>query len=234
MLCACLCTLARPALAQEPTNLKAVHGFVDFNGYWDSRDFYVLTYNISLTGEGPFQYFSLTNYQSPKESFNLETFYAEHNLRWKVLKNVPLQMTAQYVIRNAKEDHVRLGVKWNLHQSKLLKSTLEQLNLRYSINPMFIDWGAADGVHYATTIEHVFFVKIAPNLLNDRLYMGGFADQNLRTDQNGNVQCTLVSEQQLGVKLTKGFYAVVEYRINEFVTAEPKGIGYGIEYKVTF
>ena len=84
-----------------------------------------------------------------------------------------------------------------------------------------------------TIIEHVYQLKIAPGPLNDRLYIGGFADQNFVYD-DGKVSLKWVSEHQLGIRLVSQLYAVAEFRINTFQSSEQYGLGYGLEYKVIF
>ena len=101
---------------------EEISGFIDFNGYYDTREFSVLTYNI-LANMNRFQYFSLTNYQSEKGSFDLESTYAEHNLRWRLSKTSPLDLTVQYVLRGgADNDDYRLGIRARLNSIAKLSS----------------------------------------------------------------------------------------------------------------
>jgi len=228
-----LCYSLKAQEAEE--KMKAnITGFVDFNGYYDTRDFSVLTYNI-LVNMNRFQYFSLTNYESDKGSFDLETTYAEHNLRWKLSKTSPLDLTMQYVLRGGpNNDDYRFGLRARLNSIPKINSFFKKLNMSYSINPMFIQFRRDSKTKYMTIIEHVYRINIAPKRLNNRLYVGGFIDQNFSYLDNGGVAFKYVSEHQLGVRLIDQFYAVLEFRINDFLADENYGLGYGLEYKIVF
>ena len=218
---------------EEKEKIK-ITGFVDFNGYYDTREFSVLTYNI-LANMNRFQYFSLTNYESDKGSFDLENTYAEHNLRWKLSKTSPLDLTMQYVLRGGpNNDDYRLGVRARLNSVPKISSFFEKLNMSYSINPMFIQFRRNSKTKYMSIIEHVYRINIAPKILKNRLYLGGFIDQNFHYLNDGGVVFKYVSEHQLGVRMINQLYAVFEFRINDFMSDENYGLGYGLEYKIVF
>lgn len=228
-----LCYSLKAQETEEKGKTK-ITGFVDFNGYYDTREFSVLTYNI-LANMNRFQYFSLTNYESNKSSFDLETTYAEHNLRWKLSKDSPLDLTMQYVVRGGpNNDDYRFGVRARLNSIPKIGSFFKKLNMSYSINPMFIQFRRNSKTKYMTIIEHVYRINIAPKKLNNRLYIGGFIDQNFSYLDNGGVVFKYVSEHQLGIRLIDQFYAVFEFRINDFLPDENYGLGYGLEYKIVF
>ena len=225
-----------PLIAQNEVEKEKpkVTGFVDFNGYYDTRDFSVLTYNI-LANMNRLQYFSLTNYKSAKGSFDLENTYAEHNLRWKLSKTSPLDVTMQYVLRGgADNDDYRLGIRARLNAIPKVRYFFKKLNMRYSINPMFIQFRRNSKTKYMSIIEHVYRINIAPKKLNNRLYLGGFIDQNFNYLEEGGLAFKYVSEHQLGIRLIDQFYAVLEFRINDFLPDDNYGLGYGLEYKIVF
>lgn len=218
---------------QEGEDSK-VSGFVDFNAYYDTREFSVLTYNILLNLPKRFQYFSLTNYESSTKSSDFNANYAEHNLRWALSKTIPLDVTMQYVLRNGdNNDDVRLGFRWKVNQTKGLKTFFEKLNMSYSMNPMLVQFRRKKSTKYATQIEHVYAFLIAPKTFAKRLYLGGFADQNIEYN-NGGVSFKWVSEHQLGYRIVNKLFAVLEYRINDYYLADNYGLGYGLEYKIIF
>lgn len=63
--------------------------FSDFNAYYDTRSFSVLTIN------------------------DLGAFYSEQNLRYAVHESVPLDLTIQWVTRSpGGNDALRFGVRW--------------------------------------------------------------------------------------------------------------------------
>ncbi len=229
-----LCILCGSVNAQEAPKKKKITGFADFNGYYDTRQFSVLTINLLANLPYRFQYFSLTNFQSPKRSFDLESFYSEQNLRWGVHKKIPLEVTFQYVLRQGVDnDDFRFGLKWNVHKTPVLDSAFHKIHFRYSINPMFFQFRSNTKPAYMTIIEHVYRLNIAPGPLNNRLYIGGFADQNF-VYSNGKVSLRWVSEHQRGIRLVSQLYAVAEFRVNTFQPEEQLGLGYGLEYKVIF
>ncbi|MFC2175765.1 hypothetical protein ACFLR1_02180 [Bacteroidota bacterium] len=220
--------------AQKKTGKNGISGFADFNAYYDTRQFSVFTINLLANLPYRFQYFSLTNFQSPKRSFDLESLYTEQNLRWGVHKNVPLDLTFQYVIRNGKDnDDFRFGLRWVVNKTPGLDSAFHKIHLTYSVNPMFIQFRSKAKPAYMTIIEHVYRLNIAPGPLNNRLYIGGFVDQNF-VYSNSKVSLKWVSEHQLGIRLVSQLYAVAEFRINTFLPDEQYGLGYGLEYKVIF
>ena len=85
-----------------------------------------------------------------------------------------------------------------------------------------------------TIIEHVYRINIAPGKLGNRLYLAGFIDQNFNYLDNGGLAFKYVSEHQLGLRLIDQFYAVMEFRINDFLPDENYGLGYGLQYKIVF
>ena len=227
-----------PSTVTSQSDKKAssrISGFVDFNFYYDTRDFSVLTYNILANLPKRFQYFSLTNYQSTNSSFDLNSFYAEHNLRWALHKNKPVDLTLQYVMRGGEDnDDFRLGFRWRDNASKKLSSFFKKLNASYSINPMFIQFRRNTAIKYMSIIEHVYRINIAPKKLDRRIYIGGFVDQNFVYNGNGGLSFKWVTEHQLGLRIIDELYAILEYRINDFYAKDNYGFGYGLEYKIIF
>ncbi len=80
-----LCVLLGPLQIHGDTRSgKPLKGLIDINGYYDTREFTVLTINLLASLPWRLQYFSLTNYSNPIESDtaqDLENFYSEQNLR---------------------------------------------------------------------------------------------------------------------------------------------------------
>tara|TARA_R110002050_G_scaffold100580_1_gene208118 strand:- start:61307 stop:62050 length:744 start_codon:yes stop_codon:yes gene_type:complete len=223
------------AFGQDVKEKQAITGFIDFNAYYDTREFSVLTYNILANLPNRFQYFSLTNYKSSKRSFDLESSYAEHNLRWSFKENKPLDLTFQYVIRNGPDnDDFRFGLRWRMQNATKLKSFFLKLNMSYSINPMIIQFRSRSATKLLTQIEHAYRINLLPRTLNNRLYLGGFADQNINYLNNGGISFKWVSEHQLGYRLIDQLYIVLEYRINDFLPTDHYGLGYGFEYTIKF
>ena len=210
-------------------------GFIDFNGYYDTRDFSVLTINLFAKLPHRFQYFSLTNYSNNQDSPDLENFYAEHNLRWAINKKLPIDLTYQYVLRQGeKNDDHRFGLRWRLHNTSFLKTFFSEINMAYTFNPMFLQLRSKTEVEYMTIIEHAYKINIFPEKFNNRVYIAGFADQNFKYSDTNKLSFNWVSEHQIGVRIISELYAIAEYRINTFLPKENYGLGYGLEYKIVF
>jgi len=215
--------------AQDLQKHKA-SGFIDFNMYYDTRDFNVMTINMLSKLSNRFQYFSLTNYISIDESADLANFYSEQNLRWQIKKTSPFDLSFQYVMRQgSSNDDLRFGVRWRLNDTPEFGNFFKKLNMSYSLNPMLIQFRMNTHTKALTQIEHVYRIK----LYKDIIYLGGFADQNL-VFANNKVSFKWVSEHQLGIRIIDQLYAIAEYRINEFLTSDNTGLGIGLEYKILF
>lgn len=210
--------------ANKPT------GFIDFNGYYDTRNYSVLTYNILANWPNRVQYFSLTNIQGSQANAELSNYYAEHNIRFAVSEASPFDATVQYVMKSGENnDKIRLGVRWRMNNFKALSDIMKKWNFTYSFNPMFIEYGVGSDPNYFATIEHVYCVKF----LKNKFYLAGFADQNF-IDISDGLKTNWVTEHQLGYNLYNNFYVVAEYRINEYQKDQETGIGLGVEYKIQF
>lgn len=205
-------------------------GFLDFNAYYDTREFNVMTLNILANLPNRFQYFSLTNYLSAGPLVDLANFYSEQNLRWKIKKSGAFDLTLQYVMRQGlANDDLRFGVRWRLSDTPKLTNFFKKLNMSYSLNPMFIQFRAKAHSKYLTQVEHVYRIKI----YKDRIYLGGFADQNFIYNK-GNLAFKWVTEHQLGIRIIDQLFAVGEYRINDFLESDNTGLGIGLEYVIKF
>ena len=105
--------------------------------------------------------------------------------------------------------------------------------MSYALNPMLIDFRKSTEVKYMTAIEHVYRINVLPKVFKNRVYLGGFADQNFIYNNN-KLSFKWVSEHQLGIRVLDQLYLVLEYRINDFLPTDNYGLGYGLEYKIKF
>lgn len=209
-------------------------GFLDFNGYYDTRDESVMTLNILANVENRFQYFSLTNFQGHNESSDLESFYSEHNLRWRIKDTTSFDLTLQYVLRQGfRNDDLRFGFRWRVTSFKPVQTFFKKINFSYSFNPMIVQFREANNPKLFTQIEHVYKLNIAPKKLNNRVYLAGFWDQSM-AQENNKILFNHVTEHQLGLRIIGEFYLVTEYRINTYLARDNIGLGYGVQYKVKF
>lgn len=209
-------------------------GFLDFNGYYDTRNESVMTINILANLDHRIQYFSLTNVQGTTESAELGGYYSEHNVRWRIRDTSSFDLTLQFVPRQGlKNDDWKLGFRWRVNDLKPLQPFFKKINFKYSANPMLTQFREATKAKFFTQIEHVYNLKIAPKKLNDRVYIAGFWDQ-VFSDNNGKLEFDHVTEHQLGIRLVDQFFIVTEFRINTYLPQDNTGLGYGLQYKVIF
>ena len=222
--------LASFSISAQNSKKKSTIGFLDFNTYYDTRDFNVMTINILAKLPNRFQYFSLTNYQSSDKALDLSNFYSEQNVRWQIKNHSPLDLNFQYVMRQGpSNDDFRLGVRWRISDTPKMDTFFKKLKMSYSVTPMLVQLRVNAHTKPMTQIEHVYKI----NLYKDIVYLGGFADQNF-IYANNKVAFKWVSEHQLGIRIINQLYAVAEYRINDFLPSNNTGLGIGIEYKILF
>jgi hypothetical protein len=219
---------------QGDANSHRNSGFMDFNGYYDTREFSVMTLNLLANLSGQFQYFSLTNFEGPRETSDLGTYYSEQNLRWGIKKGYPIQLSTQWVLRSGiNNDDLRLGVLWRLNNTSGIKDFLKKINLNYFVCFHFFQFREKQPLKYFTQVEHIYKLLLFPTLLKKKLYLGGFADQNL-IRKGDKVDVEWVTEHQLGYCIIDALYLVAEYRVNDFWKTDKYGLGYGLEYKIQF
>lgn len=214
---------------------KSLGGFMDFNAYYDTRDFSVVTINLLGNLPARFQYFSLTNFSNPvstSTNLDLEAYYTEHHLRWFLPKELPIALTTQWVsVSGTNNEIARFGFLWQVSNTVWLKDFFEKIHMFYFINfhPLQIDSVPGTGWE----IEHVYNIDIFPSVFGNRVYLGGFADHDMNYGAGSN-QNQWVTEHQLGVRLIDWLHAVVEFKRNEYFATDRTGLGLGLEYKIVF
>jgi hypothetical protein len=218
------------AFGQKENDKPKLSGFLDFNEYYDTRDFSTFTLNIMANFSSRLQYFSLTNYSSNTNAKDLESFYAEHHLRWNVYKKLPLDLTQLWVNQSGpSNDNVKYGIRWRLNQTPKIDSLFKKINLMFFVNFHLVEFAKHRSPTGFTQMEYVYKIDILPSKLNNRLYLSGFADQDLIWDSNAAFKSIWVTEHQLGIRIIGGLHAVAEYRINEYIP-DKSGWGLGIQY----
>ena len=228
----CLTFIVKFTISQEQKTSKT-EGFMDFNGYYDTREFSVLTINMMANFPNRFQYFSLTNYEGQSTTSDIGNLYSEHNLRYPVSRKLPLDYTLQYVLRSGLDnDDIRLGFRWRLTQTPWVGAFLKKHKVFVSANPMVVQFRENASTKWMTQIEYVYNFRPFKKLLKNKLYFAGFADQNF-LQEDSKTLTKWVTEHQVGYSVLKNFYVVLEYRINDF-SSKVSGLGYGLEYKIVF
>ncbi|MEO9872035.1 hypothetical protein [Ekhidna sp.] len=223
------------ASSQEVATDYRNTGFLDFNGYYDTREFSTLTLNMLANLKNKFQYFSLTNFEGAKHSSDLGQYYTEQNVRWSIKKNGPFILSTQWVSKSgAKNDNLKFGLMVNTHKLSFVKDLFTRLNFSYALSLYTIQFNEGSPTKLFTQLEHVYKFYPFSKRLKKRAYIAGFADQSFVKRDDGSVNTEWVTEHQLGIEMLKNFYAIVEYRINDFLSSGNYGLGYGLEYKINF
>lgn len=221
-------TLTTNAVAQERG------GFLDLNGYWDDRSFTTLTVNTLANLPRGLQYFAFVNYTSPTRasSTDLDGFYSEHHVRWAV-GSTPFDLTALWAPRSGTDnDPAYLGVRWRPSDSGGLGRALRGARVTYAVNLHLARFGAGPEEGWAPQLEHAYRWDAVPG----RIYLTGFADHNLWFGgPDGSPRSRTVSEHQAGWRLVDRLYAVVEWRLNQYLPeADRTGVGFGVQYLIPF
>lgn len=208
---------------------KATGGFFDFNYYKDSRDFTVLTINLLATSDS-LQYFGFTNFEGQAgaaDSKDSALYYSEQNLRLKLTEKGILSWSFQAALQSGEQnDAFRGGILFDAGKTSLFEDFFQRHKIRFGLNffPMQLDEQSG----YNWQLEYFYNIQLAPMMTQDRLYLSGFADQNL-----GDQKPLWVTEHQLGFRVIENFFLVTEYRINQFLRKKT-GMAYGLEYALPF
>jgi hypothetical protein len=222
------------AFAQKENNKPKISGFLDFNEYYDTKGHSTFTLNLMANFTTRFQYFSLTNYSSGTKSTDLNGYYAEHHFRWNINKKLPLDLTQLWVNQSGpSNDNVKYGIRWRLNQTPRIDSLLNKINLMFFVNFHLLEFAEHQTPKGFTQMEYVYKIDIIPSKLNKRLYISGFADQDLQWSTNNSLKSIWVTEHHLGVRILGGLHAVTEYLVNEYLP-DRSGWGLGIQYFTAF
>jgi len=211
---------------------RSASGFLDFNYYYDDRDFNVYTLNILAKPSESIEYFSFTNlFNSPdaKDNYDASNFYTEQNIRWTMVRDIPLQLSLQWSGTSGDSNDVfRLGARILVSKLGPFEKLFEILNGWYTVTFHLVQEDKIDG--YNWQIEHVYYIRPIPGDFGQRLYISGFMDHN----KYKNAGDKMVMEHQVGIRLVDKLFMVAEYRKNEFLKSGREGLGYGLEYLILF
>lgn len=216
---------------------KAFRGFIDFNGYYDTRKAATFTVNTLLNFPYGIQYFSLVNYfntPSSDELQDIEYYVTEQNLRVGPLENVPLDLAGQWLsLSGPDNDLLRFGVRAKVYAFPGIKEFFQHIGLSYFFTAFAVQTNLSQVDGYPFQIEHVYRWNILSNYLDERLYLAGFLDHNLVASAGEDVPASRVlTEHQLGVRVWRGFHTVCELRFNQYLPEQEVGVGLGLEYFV--
>lgn len=212
-------------------------GFMDINAYFDSRDWSTLTINYLALINPRLAYFSFINFEQgslePEQLDDISAFYSEHNLTYTPFKKIPIDLNVQVALSSGpKTSKMRLAPSWRVHDTPIIGKFLKAINLSYGINFHVVQLGYdAPLSDFTWQMEHFYRLDVAPTVLDNRIYISGFADHTI----GGPLSKGVVTEHQLGVRLVDAFYLVGEYRYFSYLPDKFKnGIGMGLEYVILF
>ncbi|MFT7128922.1 MAG: hypothetical protein ACI89U_001033 [Gammaproteobacteria bacterium] len=223
-------------LIAEPKNTTG--GFIDFNAYpylSDVDNDNVITINIAAKLSNRFSYFSLINFGNQSGHSELEdtvTYYTEQNVRWKIAENSPLDLTLQLNFRTGENnDRHRLGFRWRISNTTIFSDFFKQLNLGWSVNFHLLQIDHEE--NNVWQMEHSF--RLTFPYLSERLYFAGFLDHTFNEDlPRGYPSSPIVGEAQLGYRISGNFFAIAEYRVNQYRRSDVNNLAIGFEYKINW
>ncbi|MDO8462416.1 MAG: hypothetical protein Q7S98_06135 [Deltaproteobacteria bacterium] len=220
--------------AEEVSPKKATDGFIDLQGYYDTRNFSILSIDLLANLPAHFQYFSFVNLFNPPDknsNHDLENYFTEQNLRWFLPKKLPFALTFQWAILSGTDNDIaRFGFLWQLSKTPWLDQFFQKIHMNYFINFHALQIDSAPGTGWQ--IEHVYNITPFPDFFHRRVYIKGFADHNMTYGAGGD-ENIWATEHQLGCRLVNWFYAIAEFRRNEFMDKK-NGVGLGLEYVIHF
>lgn len=151
---------------------------------------------------------------------------SEQNLRYSVSDTLPVDLSFQGVlVRGDGNDFYQLGLSWRVHATAGLEQFFDRMNLIYRMTFQLKRFEFEDDSSWQ--IEHFFRAN-----LSERFYLSGFVDQTFDLDAAGAPsRSPVVAEVQLGMRLFDNFYAITEYRSNDFRVGNESNLAAGIEYK---
>lgn len=224
------------ALPTHAVQNNTTGGFIDFNLYpylSDIETDSVATINIGANLKNRFSYFSLTNFSNQANQNELEDvtgFYSEQNIRWQIQEGSPIDLTLQMNFRGGENnDRHRLGARWRLNDTAWLKDFFQAINLNWSVNLHALQIDNEDANVWQ--MEHAY--RMTFPAISKRLYLAGFIDHTFNQDLPDNTPSSpAVLETQVGYEVLENFFAVAEYRVNQYNRTDVNNIALGIEYLI--
>ena len=185
-----------------------------------------LSFAINARLPARFSYFSYMNLSGVLSSGDVTLTRSEQNLRWAPSDKLPIDLAYQAVfVEDGSYDFSQIGPSWRVHDTLGLNEFFDRINLIYRVSFYLKRFSSDDD---AWQMEHSFRMTFPG--VSDRLYVGGFVDQIFDLPDS-NPKTPIVTEVQAGVRFWKDFYAVAEYRINDFRQGNEHNLAVGVEYK---
>ena len=227
----------KPEQKLDSNTMSGINGFIDVNGYYDTRSLDVLTVNTLINLPYRLQYFSFINIfgnAGTATMVSLNRYFTEQNIRY-ISKTTPIDIGGQWVFgNNGFQDLMRFGPRWRVADTLgRIGKFFKKINLIYE--PSFFPLQFDQSAGYDAQIEQFYRIQIFPKFFGDRLYASGFIDHNfLFGSDNRNDHHMIVTENQIGFRIYKQLYVVAEHRFYEFLKSKRQGLGIGLEYQLNF
>jgi hypothetical protein len=218
---------------------QAGFGYVDFNGYWDTRNGFLMTVNTFATFAHRFSYFAfldIDNHFSPTYVGDTTEYYTEHNLNWAPSANVPIDLQAQLAMGSGNgfeiEDTLRFGARWRPNMTPSVGSFLERMHTWVQLT-----WfPLVQGIRFRTPTSWLSQVSVYYRSdLHDRVYLQGWADFDFAAGGPSSGFLGALTEHQIGLRIVSNFYAVAEFRYHYVAPPGMQvGLGVGLEWRFNF
>ena len=209
------------------------NGIIEFNTYpWlsDVQNDNDITINVSIDLPGRFSYFSWSEFTNVLHEGDAGFALAEHNIRWGISDSLPLDLSAQWGLRNGSDnDLLRLGMRWRISDTPGLAEFFGKINLLWFTTANFKTFN----LPYDSVVQLENFYYMTFPFISDRLYLRGWLDLNFNGDRPDDIpRHFLIGATQVGFRTFGNFYAILDYRINELRTSQVSNMGAGVEYQL--
>jgi hypothetical protein len=181
---------------------------------------------------GRFSYFSFMNFRGVTTSESVKLERSEQNLRMLVADGIPLDLNVQAVLAEGSgNDFYQAGVSWRINDTPGWEPFFDRIHVIWRATFHLKRWGTDNAGADAWSLEH--FVRITTPQWTDRFYISGFYETTYDLDvPPGATKRPVVTEFQAGLRFWRDFYAVAEYRRNDFRAGNEHNTAVGIEYQV--
>jgi hypothetical protein len=230
------------AHAQPNSEAHPLPAQIDFNSYFDTRNYTTLTVNAFAALPYYFSYFSFVDWDTaappaafPRDLGDANQAYTEQNLTWGDRYSWPVELHLQWALGTNPfvQDRLRAGLRFGVPLGWALGATLRDAGfdvLTLTYFPAVIRLAsppAAEGYESQLAL----FYRFVPfrDAWHRRLYLAGWADLDVLTEDPR--QTRFMTEHQLGLRLLGGLHAVAEYRHTPFAVPENQnGVALGLQY----
>lgn len=214
-------------------------GYIDANGYYDTRGFTTVTINSFAVLPRGFSYFAFVDYTNDFDAPELadsSSFYTEQNVQWGRWMSSPLELHLQWGLGAAVgydiPDVARVGARIHARPTHAVGRFFDRIHLFATLTYFpYVQYLAFERPN-AWESQISFFYRLEPfaDRIDHRIYLQGWGDFDFRT---GKGLLDVITEHQIGIRLAGEFYAIAEFRHASFM-AKTTGVGFGLEYRMRF